>query len=136
MKKKFISFIFCSILFIFVLFLGSCSKREVTVDENCVIITVDIKNVNENATLLDYMNYLSGKGELEYEISNGMVISLEGISGKSNEYWMLYTNDAELSNEDWGTCVYEGVTYGSAIFGAESLIIKDGFTYIWSLQAF
>ena len=101
-----------------------------------VKFTVDISNVNSDATVLDYMNYLKDNGEISFTIENGMVTSMNGVSGASNQYWMLYTNDENNSNTAWGTITANGVTYASATLGAELLPATDGATYIWRLMTF
>ena len=82
------------------------------------------------------MNKLVERGELEFTAADGMVTSIGGKANTTNSYWMLYTDDAENSNEDWGTAEYEGKTYLSATLGYESLPIKEGCTYIWMYQTF
>ena len=42
----------------------------------------------------------------------------------------------DSANAAWGTIEYNGNVYGSAVLGAESLIIKDGCMYIWVFQSF
>ena len=105
-----------------------------------VVITVSSEylEANQSATLVEYMEYLKEQGELEFEIASGMVTSINGIENPADwsSCWMLYTNDKELSNAEWGTAEYNGETYGSAIVGAETLIVKDGCSYIWLYQTF
>ena len=101
-----------------------------------VKFTVEISNVESGATVLDYMNYLQAEGEFTFVIESGMVISMNGISGASNQYWMLYTDDENNSNATWGTITANGVTYASASLGCESLPAVDGATYIWRLMTF
>lgn len=108
----------------------------VKIDGDYVVITANAKNVEENATLLQYMEYLKEEGKLEYEISDGMITSINGKEGSTNQYWMLYTSDAENSNSAWGNCEYQDEIYNSASLGAEELKIKDGCIYIWYLQTF
>jgi polar amino acid transport system substrate-binding protein len=70
---------------------------------------------------------------------NGMVMAINGLYNDVVSWsasWMLYTNDAELSNTAWGTCEYQGEIYGSAMYGAESLTVKNGCRYIWVYQTF
>ncbi|MBQ8881939.1 MAG: hypothetical protein IJY70_00905 [Clostridia bacterium] len=98
--------------------------------------TVEIDNVQSGATVLDYMNYLQSEGEFTFTISGGMVTSFNGVSGASNQYWMLYTDDTNNSNADWGTITVGGKTYNSASCGAETLIEVDGCTYVWRLVTF
>lgn len=117
--------------------LFACYKPStVTIDGDYVVITVNSKNVSENATLKDYMDYLQKNNEIEYKINNGMMTSINNKQGNSNQYWMLYTSDTENSNSAWGTCEYNGNTYNSASLGVEQLIVKDGCIYIWYLQSF
>ncbi len=125
------------LLLISTCFIFACQdKNAVTVDGDYVVIKVDLKDVKEGATLLDYMEYLKGEEKLEYVIKDGMITSINGKTGKSNQYWMLYTDDEKNSLGEWGSCVYNEKIYLSASLGAEMLEIQDGATYIWHLQTF
>ena len=119
---------------------GNTETHVIKEGDTKVVITVSNEYLEENqtSTLVEYMEFLKGNGELEYEISSGMITSINGIENPADwsSCWMLYTDDAELSNSEWGIAEYNGKTYGSAIVGAESLIIKDGCTYIWYYQTF
>ena len=112
-----------------------CTKH-VVIDGDYVVITVDADMVEPNSNLKAYMDYLVQEGQLEYEISDGMIVSIDGKTGGTNQYWMLYTSDTANANDEWGTCEYDGTTYGSATMGVEDLIVKDGCVYIWYLQTF
>ena len=104
-----------------------------------IVITADSDRVSitNDTTLLDYMNSLKQSGELEFEIADGMVVSVNGIANAApSYYWMLYTSDADNANAAWGTAEYKGEKYGSAMFGAEKLKIKNGEIYIWVYQSF
>lgn len=103
--------------------------------------TMVVMKVNETegfATLLDAMNYLKDEGELTFELADGMVSSMEGKANLADwsAGWMLYTSDAEMSNTEWGTIIYEENTYGSAILGAEGLTVSAGEYYVWSYVTF
>ena len=95
-------------------------------------------DITDTTTLVDYMNSLKDDGQLTFEINNGMVSSVNGIDNPADwsSCWMLYTSDSDSSNTAWGTIEYNGDVYGSAVLGAESLIIKDGCMYIWVSQSF
>ena len=105
-----------------------------------IIITVSSKQMEltDSTTLLEYMQSLKKDGEFEFEIVSGMITSINGIENPADwsSCWMLYTNDTELSNSTWGTAEYNGETFGSAIVGAEELIVKNGYKYIWYYQSF
>ena len=134
--KKNVTKLLC-LLFVVVLVLSvvGCTKH-VVIDGDYVIITVDADKVEQNSNLKAYMDYLVQEGQLEYEISDGMIVSIDGKTGGTNQYWMLYTSDTANANDTWGTCEYDGRTYGSATLGAEELVVKDGCVYIWYLQTF
>ena len=102
-----------------------------------VVITADFNEYDlQDKTLKDLMDILVEKGELEFESANGMINSINKVSNTTNCYWMLYTDDAELSSVEWGTTEYNGKTYASAIYGYEQLSLKDGCTYIWVYEQF
>jgi hypothetical protein len=119
----------------------SIAESLVKIDGDSVIITVDgnYLDITETTVLLDYMKALKNDGVLDYSLSNdGMVIAINGRENPADwsKCWMLYSNDIELTNEAWGTVTIDGVTYFSAILGAESLPIKDGKIYVWEFKSF
>lgn len=137
MKRKLIS-IFTLIFTVFLtaaLFVG-CKKEPVTLNGDFVVITAE--EDADGKTLLAYMNELKEEEKLSFEISDGMVTSIDGKSNAADfsACWMLYTSDSENANEAWGVVEYEDKSYGSATLGAESLIVKEGEVYIWWYQTF
>ena len=113
------------------------AKAEM-VSKSDTMVVIKINETEGFATLLDAMTYLKDEGELTFELTGGMVSSIEGKANPADwsACWMLYTSDAEMSNTEWGTITYEGNTYGSAILGAESLTVSAGEYYVWSYDTF
>lgn len=143
MKKVFNLFVYVSAIIIGALsFAGCFSKDPLVIKESDTYIVINVSNkqmeISDDTTLLDYMISLKDDGKLDFEINNGMVSSVNGIENPADwsSCWMLYTSDEDSSNIAWGKVEYNGNVYGSAILGAESLIIKDGCTYIWVFQSF
>ena len=102
-----------------------------------VVITANFASYDlEDKTLKDLMVILQNEEEITFTSYDGLITSINGVSNSTNSFWMLYTNDAELSNTAWGTIEYNGETFASAIYGYETLTLKDGCTYIWSYQTF
>ncbi len=115
---------------------GSAKAKIVSKTDTMVVIKI---NETEGfATLLDAMTYLKDEGELTFELTGGMVSSIEGKANPADwsACWMLYTSDTEMSNAEWGTITYDGNTYGSAILGAEGLEVSVGAYYVWSYDTF
>ena len=102
----------------------------------CVVIAVT--SVESRTMLIDVMAEAKKNGDFTYEVSGGMITSINGIANPADwsKCWMLYTSDAEMSNTAWGQVTYEGQTYGSAVVGAEALDVIAGGLYIWSYQSF
>lgn len=113
------------------------AKAEI-VSKSDTMVVIKINETEGFATLLDAMTYLKNEGELTFELTGGMVSSIEGKENPTDwsACWMLYTSDSEMSNTEWGTITYEGSTYGSAILGAESLTVSVGQYYVWSYDTF
>ena len=104
--------------------------------ETSVIIKVN--KADDNQTVLDVMQALQAEGKMSYTLSGTMVTA---INGKENPAdwsfcWMLYTSDAEMANTEWGTYVYNDSVYGSAILGADGMLVVDGAYYIWVYTTF
>ena len=122
--------------------LSSCKEEPLIIKDSDTFIVIKTTEKaleqNPDMLLIDYMATLKEKGELEYEVKNGMISSINGIENPADysKCWMLYTGDSEYSNSAWGTVVYEGTEYGSAVLGAESLKIKADCIYIWVFKTF
>ena len=109
-----------------------------SVSGDTVLVEIRIDEKGEDAFLLDVMNKAKEEGELTFELSGGMLVSMEGYANDAdfNPCWMLYTSDEELSNTEWGTVIMGERTLGSAILGAEALPIEEGESYVWSYVHF
>lgn len=143
MKRKIYLFVtFLLTLAISVFSLVACDKegsaKAEIVSKTDTMVVIKVNETEGFATLLDAMEYLKSEGELTFEITDGMVSSIEGKANPADwsACWMLYTSDAEMSNTEWGTVTYDGNTYGSAILGAESLEVSAGAYYVWSYDTF
>ncbi len=100
-----------------------------------VVITIS-QSVSENTTLLAVMQQQKNAGELDFEMENGMIVQIGEAKNTTNSFWMLYTTDTENANEQWGTFAWNGETLGSALLGAETLVVKQGEAYVWVYQSF
>lgn len=125
-----------SVLAVFVLIavclLCACGKSPtVTVSGDAVILTPTSEFGGK--TLMDFMESEKENGNLDFTLSGTMVSSINGKANTADfsSCWMLYTDDEELSNSEWGTYEYNGKTFGSAILGADALTVAEGKTYIW-----
>ena len=140
--KKLVSFLLAVTLLAGVLMLSGCKKEPLVIkDSDTYIVIKTTQEAMDGKTdllLIDYMKTLKEKGELEFEIENGMITSINGIDNPADfsSCWMLYTSDEELSNVAWGTVEYEGKEYNSAVSGAETLKIKPDQLYIWVFKSF
>ena len=100
-------------------------------------VVIKVNKAQDNQTVLDVMQALQAEGKMSYTLSGTM---LQSINGKENPTdwsacWMLYTDDEAFSDTAY-SIEYKGKIYGSALFGAESLKVKSGKTYIWIYQTF
>ena len=142
MKRKFYSLITLFLtLVLSVCMIVACDKgsaKAEVVSKSDTMVVIKVNETEGFATLLDAMNYLQGEGALTFEVTGGMLSSIEGKANPADwsACWMLYTSDEEMSNKEWGTTIYEGNMYGSAILGAESLQVASGEYYIWSYDTF
>ncbi len=132
MKRKIATLFSLFILAAICLFAVSCKDK----DADPVAIDLAGVTVAENATLLDVMEEKKADGTLKFSISDGMIVSINGVKNGTNRYWMLYTSDGEYSNAQWGTHTYEGKELGSAVYGAGDLPVKSGEIYVWVYQKF
>ena len=141
-SKKILSCLLAMLMIVSAVALTGCQKDPLVIKDSdtCIVIKVTQEAMGDKTDLLliDYMQTLKDKGELEFKIADGMVTSVNGIDNPVDfsSCWMLYTSDEALSNAAWGTVEYEGKEYGSAVVGAEKLTIKPDQLYIWVYQSF
>ena len=133
--KKLLSLTLSLIIATACAFLIACDKDPLVVKDSdtLVVVTAD---TDENVSLIDYINSLNEFKDM-FVIENGMVTSIDGVANKADwsECWMIYTSDTEMANIVWGQIEYKGEIYGSAIVGAEQLMVKKGCIYIFVYQS-
>ena len=142
--KKLCNVLFSMLLSLMLLALAGCfaKKAPMVIKESDTYIVITVSGeqmeLTDTTTLVEYMNALKEDGELDFEMANGMVSSVNGIENPADwsSCWMLYTSDTDNANTAWGEVEYKGEVYGSAILGAESLTVKEGCLYIWIFQSF
>ena len=129
--KKLVALLLCVTLACAIL--CGCGAKTKILKETDEFIVITPSEDFVGKTLKDCMDDLKTRGELEYEMEKGMVTSVNGVDNPADySYcWMLYTDDAENSNDAWGTIEYSGKTYASASYGATELVIAKGCIYIW-----
>ena len=141
-KTKRLSCLLAVLLLACAMLLPGCKSEPLVIKDSDTYIVIktteDAKDGKTDMYLIDYMNQLAQKGELECTIADGMITSINGIENPADysSCWMLYTSDADNANAAWGTVEYEGAEYGSAISGAETLKIKPDHLYIWVFKSF
>ena len=123
------------------LLLTGCKQEPLVIKDSDTYIVIktteEAMGGDADMLLVEYMEYMREEG-LEFEVVDGMVVSINGIANPADysSCWMLYTSDVENSNTAWGTVEYEGKEYGSAISGAETLKIKANEIYIFVFKSF
>ena len=140
--KKVLSVLLAMLILSSTMLLTACKSEPLVIkDSDTYIVVKTTKEAMGDKTdmlLIDYMETLKQKGELEFVVKDGMITSINGIDNPVDysSCWMLYTSDEENSNSAWGTVEYEGKQYGSAVSGAEALKIKPDQLYIWVFKSF
>lgn len=141
-SKKILSCLLAALMVCSALLLGGCQKEVLVIKDSDTYIV--IKTTQEamggktDMLLIEYMQILQDKGQLDFKVVDGMITSINGIDNPVDwsSCWMLYTSDETLANVAWGSVEYEGKTYGSAVSGAETLVIKADQLYIWVYKSF
>ena len=140
--QKILSCLLAMLLLAGSLLLTGCQSEPLVIKDSDTYIVIkttqEAMGKDGDMVLMDYMLKLKEKGELEFEIQNGMITSINGIANPADysSCWMLYTSDEENANSAWGVVEYQGKQYGSAIAGAETLKIKADQIYIWVYKSF
>ena len=136
--KKLLSLALAVMVLTGMMLLSACRAEPLVIKDSDTYIVIKTTGEKDDLYLIDYMEKLKEKGQLEFTVSDGMITSINGIDNPADfsSCWMLYTSDEECANAAWGTVDYEGKLYGSAISGAEALKIKPDQLYIWGYQSF
>ena len=140
--KKILSCLLAILILAGTMLLAGCKSELLVIKDSDTYIV--IKTTQEamgdktDMLLIEYMETLKEKGQLEFKVENGMITSINGIDNPADfsSCWMLYTSDEANANASWGTVEYEGKQYGSAVSGAETLKIKADQLYIWVYKSF
>ena len=117
---------------------NGAGKTVATVVKEETLVVITVEEVDGEPTLLAVMEKLQADGQLTFTADGtGMVTSIEGKENPADwsACWMLYTSDSEMGYTEY-TYEYEGVSYASAILGAESLLLTEGEFYLWVYTSF
>jgi hypothetical protein len=147
MKRKIVKLVsLLAMLILSVFGMISCDPAEykrlqvtanATKGENTLVIQVEEVENSDLATLMNVMLKLEEQKQFAFSTDpTGMITQIGEKKNGGNSYWMLYTTDEEMADTSWGTYEYEGEILGSAILGANVLIVQSGETYIWVYQTF
>ena len=140
MKRKLTTFITILLVLCISLFaITGCDSEKSDVKAQILsstqtTVVIKITQTDGKATLLDVMEYLKEQNQLTYQKdAQNMIKAINGSQAEANSFWALYTSDSEMANAEWGTFDYQGQILGSAIFGANDLIVLNGCIYVWDL---
>ena len=140
--KKILSVLLAILILAGTMLLAGCKSEPLVIKDSDTYIVIkttqEAMGDKEEMLLIEYMQMLKEKGELEFKVESGMITSINGIDNPADfsSCWMLYTSDEANANASWGTVEYEGKQYGSAVSGAETLKIKPDQLYIWVFKSF
>lgn len=118
--------------------LFACTDSNVSAEDGIFAFKVDTKDyaITAETTVKNYMEKLAADEKVTFTFDDGMVSEINGKVKTLNCYWILYTDDAENSNAAWGVYNYNDKTLCSAALGAETLVVKEGCTYVWVYTKF
>ena len=142
MSRKILSCLLAVLVLAGTMLLTACQSEPLVIKDSDTYIVIkttqDAMGDKTDMLLIEYMEKLKEKGELEFQVENGMITSINGIDNPVDfsSCWMLYTSDEANANASWGTVEYDGKQYGSAVSGAETLKIKPDQLYIWVFKSF
>jgi len=149
--KKFIVGIMTVLSLALCVFFAACGKKKsdgtynytATIaknDKETLIFTAG-EEADGTKSAYDYLVKFKADGKITFEISDGMITSLNGTTPEGNSFWAIYTTLTEkdgtaYSTADWGTYTYEDKTASSAAFGATELPVYAGELYIFALSSY
>lgn len=150
MKHTKLFSVILSLILLVTLTFTACGDETLEIGARVIETTENTVVIEATATvgsLADALEYLSGKGELTYDGTEGeyglLLTSLNGREADTskNEYWMLYTTLREYdgvtySSWDYSTYNYMLTPCGSASYGASGLPLVEGELYVIVLENF
>ena len=93
--KKLLSFLLAMVLLAGIL--TGCREEPLVIKDSDTYIVVKTTGEKDDMYLIDYMEKLKEKGQLEFAVRDGMITSINGIDNPADfsSCWMLYTSDEE-----------------------------------------
>lgn len=146
MKKKLSILSIIAVLVFVLCTFAACGKgtARVTVLENKEeILVIRADETKEDVSFGAVLNNLKESGEIQYEIFDGFITSVNCRVADSSigEYWFVYTSlttykEVSYSDMTWGTYTYDGTDYSSAAVGVDGLPMIEGNLYILAWGTF
>lgn len=91
-------------------------------DTDCEFVDKWLEELNSEKKIT--LTFVTGTYGMDIRTLNGITVN------GSNKYFAFYADDAENTNNTWGTYSYNGKEYGSCAFGQCTMPLKNGCTYI------
>jgi hypothetical protein len=117
-------------------------EGEINVSEGVAAYTDKVKefDVTTKAERLEtVLDELVEDKKITYGGEKGIyglnILVIDNITLSGNQFFAIYTSDAENSDVAWGTYQYGGTTINSASWGVTSLPVKDGCVYVFAISA-
>lgn len=143
-RKLLVALLVVTIVVCLLSFAACSNKKYVQQTDTAVYFTVDKKIMSdvEGKTLMNYMDALVEKGYLTYKVDNTygtpMVVTVNDktADASKNEYYFIYSDDADNTTEAWGTTEIDGKKYSSTNFGIADQPLKMGATYVFMISSY
>ncbi len=135
-KKSIIALLIMVVLSVFSI--GCVGNMEAVIgrieEQTETMVVIRIEESTKKATLKLVMDDLKKSEELQFEMKDGMIFSVNGKAQEGEYYWMIFTSDKEMSSSAFGTFSYLGKDLYSAIVGVKDLPVTKGEIYVLSYQ--
>ena len=99
--KKALSVLLAVMILAGTMLLTGCKSEPLVIKDSDTYIVIkttqEAMGDKKDMLLIDYMEILKQKGELEFAVKDGMIVSVNGIDNPADfsSCWMLYTSDPE-----------------------------------------
>ena len=121
---------------------GGTAKAEIIRAEDGLVV-FKITEKMDNATVIDALNYLKQNGKLTFTSASSQwgeyITSVNGVSefsgANGGKSWSIYSNDTDGSSTEFGSYTFDGAVFGLTANGASTQLVKEGCTYILSLES-
>jgi hypothetical protein len=116
---------------------GSASKFDASFSKTDSYNLFKVKSVSDsNVNFRSVIDHFNNTGEANVTFSGTFITSFDGKTLTGNQFVAIYTDDSNNYNLEWGKYQVDDVTFGSATYGSDDLIVSASHSYLLAVSKY